>query len=114
MSFVFGGCRGNQNNFLTQDDCQALCGHVRPEEAAPATTARPPPQTTILPALQRFTDNEEPVDCVLSQWSEWSACSVACGQGFSEARRSIIVEPRNGGAPCLRRYRRRRCNGNHC
>ncbi|KAJ1609837.1 TRAP-C2 extracellular protein [Cryptosporidium canis] len=41
------------------------------------------------------------VDCKLSAWSSWSACSVSCGPGGRVTRtRQIIVSPRNGGESC--------------
>ncbi|KAJ8945409.1 hypothetical protein NQ314_009247 [Rhamnusium bicolor] len=29
LPFVFGGCRGNRNNFLTAEECNEACGVVR-------------------------------------------------------------------------------------
>lgn len=31
------------------------------------------------------------VDCVVSRWSQWSACSVSCGRGFKTKIRTIKV-----------------------
>jgi len=28
VSFAYGGCRGNRNNFLTADECNGTCGIV--------------------------------------------------------------------------------------
>ena len=36
LSFLYGGCRGNENNFATKGDCKRTCiaaGHPSPEEA---------------------------------------------------------------------------------
>lgn len=29
VQFVYGGCRGNQNNFLTSEECSAMCIRTR-------------------------------------------------------------------------------------
>lgn len=29
VRFEYGGCRGNQNNFLTEEDCHRTCSPVR-------------------------------------------------------------------------------------
>lgn len=28
VPFVYGGCRGNQNNFFTIEECQTTCEHM--------------------------------------------------------------------------------------
>jgi hypothetical protein len=35
--------------------------------------------------------HEAAVDCVVSRWSQWSACSVSCGRGFKTKTRTIMV-----------------------
>ena len=40
------------------------------------------------------------VDCVLSDWSEWSACSESCGLGHMTRHKTVIQEPQFGGTPC--------------
>jgi len=40
-----------------------------------------------------------PVDAAWSRWSEWTPCSVTCGQG-SQKRRKICKEQRFGGNAC--------------
>lgn len=41
-----------------------------------------------------------PIDCQMSAWSEWSACSVPCGQGYRERYRHVIVQSNELGRPC--------------
>ena len=41
-----------------------------------------------------------PVDCELSEWSDWSECSVTCGSGMQVRVRSILTEPADGGRKC--------------
>lgn len=91
-TFNYGGCRGNKNNFVSHDDCMKTCQSVRNEIA----------------------EDNLPVDCQLSEWSTWSPCSQTCGHGQSERSRQVIREPKNGGAICGTRYRRRRCFLGQC
>ncbi|CRK89994.1 CLUMA_CG003720, isoform A [Clunio marinus] len=124
QEFEYGGCRGNQNNFLTNDVCMSSCSLVRATVPASRGALRNPQQPiTTAPREQSQIDNRRfttahtqnlPVDCVLSEWSEWSACSVACGIGFSEKTRRTLTEPKNGGLECAKLVKRRRCNGTSC
>lgn len=39
-------------------------------------------------------------DCVLTDWSQWSPCTKACGGGIMRRSRAIIKQAANGGEPC--------------
>ena len=60
-------------------------------------------------------DANAPVDCIVSDWSDWTECSAACGGGVSERTRAILAEARNGGQVCPKRsVKKRRCNTHDC
>lgn len=35
QQFVFGGCRGNRNNFETQEECESTCSSVKGSKFKP-------------------------------------------------------------------------------
>ncbi|XP_074550525.1 thrombospondin type-1 domain-containing protein 7B [Halichoeres trimaculatus] len=43
-----------------------------------------------------------PLDCKLSEWSPWSACSVSCGSGLKIRSKWLREKAFNGGRPCPR------------
>ncbi len=38
-----------------------------------------------------------PINCVVSEWSEWSACSAECGGGTQTRTRTVIIPAQYGG-----------------
>lgn len=40
------------------------------------------------------------VDCKVSHWGSWSACSLSCGIGETERIRKIVKHPKSRGKPC--------------
>jgi hypothetical protein len=44
--------------------------------------------------------NPCPVNCMLSPWATWSACSLSCGGGTKTKHRSIVIQARHGGVAC--------------
>merc|ERR1719399_56462 len=57
-------------------------------------------------------------NCRLKKWTQWSPCSVACGGGFTERARKVLIPIRgNGRCPkskSRRRYGFGKCNSHEC
>lgn len=56
----------------------------------------------------------QPVDCIVGEWSWWSACDASCGGGWRWRTRSVVVSPENGGAPCPDLSDEGACNTHAC
>lgn len=55
-----------------------------------------------------------PVDCVVSDWSAWSACTASCDGGVQTRTRTILVPAAFGGQPCPVLEETRVCNVQPC
>lgn len=103
VPFGYGGCRGNRNNFLTADECNNTCGIVRAILTGQPVNGSSPQQASVL-------QSPAPVDCLVSNWSPWTPCSVSCGAGRVSSYRTVQQEAQNGGRPCPKKLQRRsRC-----
>ncbi|XP_045465529.1 somatomedin-B and thrombospondin type-1 domain-containing protein [Harmonia axyridis] len=54
------------------------------------------------------------VDCQVTGWGPWSACDVDCGAGTMSRKRSVKVQPENGGKHCPSLDQRRGCQVSTC
>ena len=55
-----------------------------------------------------------PVDCVVSSWSAYGACSASCGGGTKTQTRTIVTPASNGGAACPALSQSQSCNLQTC
>lgn len=55
-----------------------------------------------------------PVDCKVSEWSDWGACSKECGGGTQSRTRTVTTPAANGGTPCPTLSDTQPCNTQDC
>jgi hypothetical protein len=72
------------------------------------------------PSLSELSETREcntdpcPVDCVVSEFSDWSDCSEPCGTGMQTRTRQIVTEPQYGGGECPSLIEFKYCNTEPC
>ncbi|XP_075975227.1 spondin-1-like [Anticarsia gemmatalis] len=65
--------------------------------------------------LHHAVNKIQPNDCLVSEWTEWSACSKTCGFGDKFRQRTIVRQKKHGGRDCPSLTDRKHCgNINSC
>jgi hypothetical protein len=55
-----------------------------------------------------------PVHCVVTSFSEWTACTHTCGGGLQTRARTVTTAAQHGGNSCPALEAQQACNGNSC
>ncbi|KAJ8716789.1 hypothetical protein PYW07_003416 [Mythimna separata] len=65
--------------------------------------------------LHHAVNKIQPNDCLVSEWSAWSPCSVTCGFGDKLRYRTVVRPKKDGGRDCPTLTDRKHCgNVNSC
>lgn len=64
--------------------------------------------------IKQLVDTFSPRDCLVGDWSTWSACSKTCGSGVQTRTRLVIKEPANNGKACPVLAESQPCNIQSC
>lgn len=56
----------------------------------------------------------KPLDCVVSEWTNYSPCSAECGDGYQTRTRTIIKNEENGGKICPNVKEENKCKIKSC
>lgn len=67
------------------------CGNPQGEEALFLEETEPCPN---------FVTSNSKVNCILSEWNAWTACTALCGGGTKHRSRGLSQPPQGGGHPC--------------
>ncbi|CAF0809451.1 unnamed protein product [Adineta steineri] len=71
--FQYGGCRGNENNFMTHEECGAMCDELIQDHKSMVHDPR----------------------CLVSMWTDWSSCSNAtCTKPGVQIRTRMYADKR--------------------
>ncbi|XP_039767398.1 spondin-1 isoform X2 [Ornithorhynchus anatinus] len=98
------------------DECSATCGiglkkRHRMIKLSPADGSMCKAETM---ETEKCMMPECPIDCELTEWSQWSECNKSCGKGHVIRTRMIKMEPQFGGAPCPETVQRKKCRIRKC
>lgn len=87
--------------------------HGAPASRSPAHGATKSSTPSALPN-EGDDDDAVSVDCMVSDWGTWGACSKSCGGGQQTRTRSVVQPPSGEGAPCPPLEESRICNAVSC
>uniref|UniRef100_A0AAV2LTW7 Spondin-like TSP1 domain-containing protein n=1 Tax=Knipowitschia caucasica TaxID=637954 RepID=A0AAV2LTW7_KNICA len=96
-------------------DCSVTCGKG---QRTRQRTLKSPVElgdcTEELEQVEKCMLPECPIDCIMSDWSEWSECNKSCGKGHTIRTRMVIMEPQFGGNACTEIIQRKKCKVRKC
>lgn len=94
-------------------DCSVTCGRgIRTRQRM--LKSDPTECSEELEQTEKCMLPECPIDCMVSEWSEWSECNKSCGKGHTIRTRMIKLEPQFGGSPCPETIQRKKCKIRKC
>ena len=103
------------SHWLAWSACDASCGGGTRERhrhvTKPATNGGACAGETESEPCNTFAC---PVDCAVSMWSAWSACSEVCYDGVQQRQRHVTRVPKHGGKACPPLAGKRECNTRRC
>uniref|UniRef100_A0A5F8H5A1 Spondin-1 n=1 Tax=Monodelphis domestica TaxID=13616 RepID=A0A5F8H5A1_MONDO len=96
-------------------DCSVTCGKgMRTRQRMLKSLAELGDCNEELEQVEKCMLPECPIDCELTEWSQWSECNKSCGKGHMIRTRMIKMEPQFGGAPCPETVQRKKCRIRKC
>jgi len=95
--------------------CTATCGGgTQTHTRTPLTPASCGGTTCPASSESRSCNTDPcPVDCVVSNWGNWTTCSKTCGNG-TQTRTRTIVSPAQFGGSCVSTSETQSCNTQCC
>nr|XP_057944609.1 spondin-1a isoform X2 [Doryrhamphus excisus] len=96
-------------------DCSVTCGKgLRTRQRMLKSPVELGDCTEELDQVEKCMLPECPIDCGMSEWSEWSECNKSCGKGHTIRTRTVKLEPQFGGDPCPESIQRKKCKVRKC
>ncbi|XP_054827813.1 spondin-1 isoform X1 [Eublepharis macularius] len=96
-------------------DCSVTCGKgMRTRQRMLKSAAELGDCNEELEQVEKCMLPECPINCELTEWSQWSECNKSCGKGHMIRTRIIDMEPQFGGAPCPETVQRKKCRIRKC
>uniref|UniRef100_A0A3B4GT48 Spondin-1 n=1 Tax=Pundamilia nyererei TaxID=303518 RepID=A0A3B4GT48_9CICH len=96
-------------------DCSVTCGKgLRTRQRILKSPVELGECTEELEQVEKCMLPECPIDCVMTEWSEWSECNKSCGKGHTIRTRMVMLEPQFGGDPCPEAIQRKKCKIRKC
>ncbi|KAM8808098.1 SPON1 protein, partial [Eudromia elegans] len=96
-------------------DCSVTCGKgMRTRQRMLKSAAELGDCNEELEQVEKCMLPECPIDCELTEWSQWSECNTSCGKGHMIRTRMIKMEPQFGGTACPETVQRSKCRVRKC
>ncbi|XP_075879669.1 spondin-1a [Nelusetta ayraudi] len=96
-------------------DCSVTCGKgLRTRQRTLKSPVELGDCTEELEQVEKCMLPECPINCAMTEWTEWSECTKSCGKGHTIRTRTVTLEPQFGGDHCSETIQRKKCKIRKC
>jgi hypothetical protein len=113
-SDLYRGAKLFQNNQFRLGDID-VSGQLKGDDVSIGSQVDIDVKTPSFQSVAHPTESAVPVDCLWSEYTDWSLCSVSCGDGTRQRKRHIATPAKGGGNPCVgEKVETESCNTGPC
>jgi hypothetical protein len=104
------------SKFTAWSICTKTCGGGSKRRSRTITTTAKHGGYACPPLIEHrdCASRKCPIDCVVTSWGSWEACTVSCGGGAQKRARLGVERPKYGGKVCPAASVSRMCNEQPC
>ncbi|XP_076335320.1 spondin-1-like isoform X3 [Tachypleus tridentatus] len=100
LQFIYDGYHGNRKIPKRHSDCKQFCEMMMSK--APSSSVN-----TLSTSPAEKTSDLVVLDCMVTRWTDWTSCSITCGNAWKQRRKMVNVKAQHGRKSCPPKMKQR-------